>query len=125
MAGRWMAVALMMTGALGGPVAGPWAAVAASGSGCSGGVCVCAHHARERSAESAPCHGAGETQEPRCQMRAACHHELPGMAALPVYLLTPAARLAHQPLVTALPVNPARVPRSGLRPVDPHPPRAS
>jgi len=125
MVGRWIAVALMTTAALGGPVAGPWAAAAGSGPGCSDGVCVCAHHAREQAAESAPCHGAAETQKPRCEMRAACHHELPGVTALPPYLLPMAASLAHEPPLTAMAPNPAGLPRTGLRPVEPHPPRAS
>jgi hypothetical protein len=123
MVGRFIAAVLISV--LGGPLASPWAAAAGAAPGCSEGVCVCSHHVREKAAESAPCHGADESREPRCEMRAACRHQLPGVAATPTYLLPAAVTVARQPRVDMMAARPARLPLPGLRPVELLPPRAS
>jgi hypothetical protein len=123
MVGRFIAIAVVVS--LWGPLVGPWAAASGAGPGCRGGVCVCAHHPREQPAEKAPCHGAHQAQEPRCELRAACHHEVPGVAAPLPFLIPPIATLLHQAPSVAVTADAQRLPLSGLRPVEPQPPRAS
>jgi hypothetical protein len=123
MVGRGATVLLMA--ALVGPAAGPWAAASGTAPGCSDGVCVCAHHGPARAAKTMPCHGHGETGAPKCEMRAACHHEIPGVAVSPPYLLPAMTRLAlERPSADLVPGAQAQ-PRAGLRPVETQPPRAS
>jgi hypothetical protein len=119
-------IATALVAALGGPLASPWVLAAGAGPGCRDGVCVCAHHAGGTPAQSPkPCHDEGESQKARCELRAACHHELTGVTALPPYLLPVAEGLRYQPATEAVAAIAAQPPLPGLRSVEPQPPRAA
>jgi hypothetical protein len=123
MLGRMAAVLLMA--ALAGPLAAPWAAAEGAEPVCRDGVCVCAHHGRAKAADPGSCHGQEGGGASRCEMRAACHHQQEGVAAIVPYLLPTVASLSGQRPSVSIPGELAHRPRAGLRSIEPPPPRAS